>query len=63
MALAIEQLEQFRLDLMECFKLALEEIGDRGSKLTRNVMYIPMHLRRGNTNSMRRSLLHSPVCL
>jgi hypothetical protein len=63
MASAIEQLEQFRLDLTECFKLALEEIGDRGSELTGNVMYIPMHLRHGNTNSMCRSLLHSPVCL
>src|ERR1700691_5016901 len=37
MALAIEQLEQFRVDLTECFKLALEEIGDRGSELTGNV--------------------------
>jgi len=63
MTIAIEQLEQFRVDLTECFKLALEEISDRGSELTRNVMYIPIHLRRGNINSMRRSFLHSPVCL
>jgi hypothetical protein len=50
-ALAIEQLQQLKFDLTECFKLAQQEIEAKGDTFINTVMYIPQHQRYRNSNS------------
>jgi len=51
-AVQIEQLQLLKLDLTECFRLAQEEIKEKGDTVINTVMYIPIrHRYPGSTNS------------
>jgi hypothetical protein len=64
-ALAIDQLDQLRLDVTECLKLAAEEIHERGSMPTNNAaIYSPRYFCDfGNSSGSCRSFFYSLVCL
>jgi hypothetical protein len=64
-ALVIDQLDQLRLDVTECLKLAAEEIDERGSMPTNNAtMYSPRYFCDfSNSSGSCRCFFYSLVCL